>query len=193
MVVRDSCGVQIGDHNVQRNKFRIRGAAVTVQADELEPTAERAEFVSRLCADPGDQAAARALAKNVAEAATIDLEAELATEIADMVGSPQIEGWPDTVRDRTGVQIGEGNGADVAVRVNVLRWDAAVVELSRQILDAAETLEPALLSGLDAMETEADIEGPELSLLRSCVGTEASSAQLLSQSRASRSGRTAPP
>lgn len=176
VIVRDSCGVEIGDHNVQRNQFRISADRVEVQVGGLEPTAERAELVSWLCADPGDQAAARALAENVAEAATIDLEAELTAEIADMMGSSQIEGWPGAVRDRTGVQIGEGNEADVAVRVNVLSWDAAVLELAGRILDAAETLEPSrsatpdgtartLETGVVAQaDLEAEIEGPELSL-----------------------------
>jgi antitoxin component of MazEF toxin-antitoxin module len=141
----------------------------------LALTAERAALVARLQADPSDRAAARELAENVAQAAAEDLEADLTIEIAEIVAEPQIEGWSGTVRDRTGVQIGEGNEAEDTVQVNVLKWASAVLELERELL--AEAVRRASLAAeLDELEggrdksflsqadAEAEIEGPELSL-----------------------------
>lgn len=70
--------------------------------------------------DPSDRSAARKLAANIAEAAAIDLEVTLASEIGvDSVATAEVE-------------------------VRVLKWKAAVFELTRQLLDAAASLERSL-------------------------------------------------
>lgn len=75
-------------------------------------------------------------------APTARLQADLTIEVAEIVADPQIEGWSGTVRDRTGVQIGEGNEAEDTVQVNVLKWASAVLELERELL--AEAVRPGI-------------------------------------------------
>ena len=52
VIVRNSRGVQVGDHNVQHNLFRIRVTDITVNADRLGMTAQREALISRLRENP---------------------------------------------------------------------------------------------------------------------------------------------
>jgi hypothetical protein len=137
VIVRNSRGVQVGDHNVQHNQFRIRVAGLAVRADQVGPAPQWEALAARLRDDPDDRGAARSLARHVAEAASIDLTASLTDKITDLASPPR-DGWPDAVRDRTGIQVGEFGRASVRVEVRISRWDSATLE--RQILRTATSL-----------------------------------------------------
>jgi hypothetical protein len=88
VIVRNSRGVQVGDHNVQRNQFRIRVTDVRVQASRLGLTPAREEPISRLRENPRDQAAARSLAEDIARVASTDLVADLTARVTLDPGHP---------------------------------------------------------------------------------------------------------
>jgi hypothetical protein len=135
VVVRNSRGVQIGDRNVQRNQFRVRVADVTIQANRLGPTSARNAALSRLRDDPGNRAAARSLAEDVARAASRDLVVDLRARVTRDAGHPQINRWSGRFHNLTGRQIGGPNRARVTVRVTVSRLESRALE--RQILERA--------------------------------------------------------
>jgi hypothetical protein len=137
VIVRNSRGVQVGNHNVQHNEFRIRVADVTVRASGLGMTPIRGDAISRLRANPGDGGAARALAEDVARAARTELTVELTAKLARDVGRPQV-GWPAAVHDRTGIQAGDHNKARVTIKVTVSRLDTQ--KLEHQFRRSAEKL-----------------------------------------------------
>jgi hypothetical protein len=137
VVVRNSRGVQVGDHNVQHNEFRIRAADVTVRANGLGMTPARDDAISRLHANPGDQSAARALAEDVARAASTQLTVDLTAKLAKDMDRPQ-GGWPAVVHDQTGIQAGDHNRAEVTIKVTVSRLDTQ--KLEHQIRRSAEEL-----------------------------------------------------
>jgi hypothetical protein len=137
VIVRNSRGVQVGNHNVQRNDFRIRVADATVRASGLGMTVARGQALSRLRANPGDQGAARALAEDVARAASTKLTVDLTADLARDVGHPQV-GWPAVVHDRTGIQAGDHNTARVTIKVRVSRLDTQ--KLEHQLRRSAEKL-----------------------------------------------------
>lgn len=142
VVVRNSEGVQIGDCNVQRNRFRIRVAGVPdVRADRLGMTSDRQRLVSQLREDPYNRSAARELANNVTGDAQIDLIARMERQVREAVADPRIKGRPRVVRDRTGIQVGYRNQAKVTVRVEVAKWDPSALE--RQIRNAARRIPTA--------------------------------------------------
>ena len=128
--------VQVGDHNVQRNQFRIRVADVSVQANRLGATSARTTAISRLRDDPGDRAAARSLAEDVARAARRDLVVDLTAQVTRDVGHPHINRSSGEFHGLTGRQIGGSNRARVTVQVSVHRMDSRA--LQRQILKRAE-------------------------------------------------------
>ena len=136
VIVRNSRGVQVGDHNVQRNQFRIRVADVSVQANRLGATSARTTAISRLRDDPGDRAAARSLAEDVARAARRDLVVDLTAQVTRDVGHPHINRSSGEFHGLTGRQIGGSNRARVTVQVSVHRMDSRA--LQRQILKRAE-------------------------------------------------------
>jgi hypothetical protein len=142
VIVRNSRGVQVGNHNVQHNEFRIRVADVTVRASSLGMTRARDDAIARLRADPGDWGAARALAEDVARAARTELTVDLTAMLARDVGRPQV-GWPAAVHDRTGIQAGDHNTARVTIKVAVSGLDGAA--LADQLHRGAKRLarEPA--------------------------------------------------
>jgi RIP homotypic interaction motif len=137
VIVRNSRGVQIGNHNVQHNEFRIRVADVTVRATGLRKTPARADGISRLRANPGDRRAARALAEEVARAASTELTVDLRAKVASDVGHPQV-GWPASVHDRPGIQAGEQSRARLSIQVKVSRLETYMLE--QQFRRSAEKL-----------------------------------------------------
>jgi hypothetical protein len=153
VIVRNSRGVQIGDHNVQHNQFRIRVAGITVHADQLTMTPQRQALISQLRQNPGDQAAAHTLARDVAQAARIDIIATLTDQVTGTVNPPRIDRWPAEVHDRTGVQIGAPSRASVTVDVTISAWDSTALE--HQLLERA-----ASLHKLTAMQDEPDPPAP---------------------------------
>jgi hypothetical protein len=137
VIVRNSRGVQVGDHNVQHNEFRIRVTDVTVQATGLGMTPARRDAISRLRTNPGDRGAARVLAKDIARVASAELTADLTARLAKDVGHSQV-GWPATVHDRTGIQAGDHNRARVTIKVATSRLETQ--KLERQFRKSAEKL-----------------------------------------------------
>ncbi len=135
VIVRGSRGVQVGDHNHQRNEFRIRVSAVSIRADRLAVNGVRETYLSRLRENPADQTAARLLADDMARAATADVVVDLTARVREAVGDPQIRRWSGQVRDRAGIQVGGPSRAHVRVDVKVSRFDSN--ELQRQILKTA--------------------------------------------------------
>lgn len=145
VIVRNSSGVQIGDHNVQHNEFRIRVGHASVQVSQLGVSADRAEDIARLCADPGDRGAARRLAEDIALTAGRELAMDVTARATEAVGDPQIDGWPVGVHDRTGVQVGgPPNRAHITIEVKPPELDTH--QLARQLLRSAKELarEPAM-------------------------------------------------
>ena len=140
VIVRNSRGVQVGDHNAQRNQFRVRVADVTIQANRLGATSARNAAISRLRDDPGDRAAARSLAEDVARAASRDLVVDLRAQVTREVGHPQINRWSGEFHNLTGRQVGGPNRAHVAVHVTVSRLESRA--LARQILESARRRAP---------------------------------------------------
>jgi hypothetical protein len=137
VIVRNSRGVQVGNHNVQHNEFRIRVTDVTVRASGLGMTAARGDAISRLRASPGDRGAARTLAEDVARAASTQLTVDLTAKLVRDVGRPQV-GWPAAVHDRTGVQAGDHSRAGVTIKVTVSRLETQ--KLERRLRTSAENL-----------------------------------------------------
>jgi RIP homotypic interaction motif len=137
VIVRNSRGVQVGNHNVQHNQFRIRVADVTVRANGLGMTTARGDAISRLRANPGDQGAARGLAEDVARAANTKLTLDVTAKLARDVGHPQV-GWPTAVHNRTGIQAGDHNRARVTIKVTVSRLETQ--RLEHQLRRSAEKL-----------------------------------------------------
>ena len=137
VIVRNSSGVQIGDHNVQHNIFRIRVANVTVEANRLGVSPAREALVARLREDPRDRAAARSLAGDVARAASRDLVVDLTARVTRDVGQPQV-GWRPVLRDESGRQVGDANRAHMKIQVTVSKFDSRA--LQRGILRSAGRL-----------------------------------------------------
>ena len=121
---------------MQRNQFRIRVAEVTVQANRLGATSARNAAISRLRDNPGDRAAARSLAEDVARAASRDLVVDLTAQVTRDLGHPQIDRWSGEFRNLTGRQVGGPNRARVTVHVTVSKLESRALE--RQILKSAE-------------------------------------------------------
>jgi len=172
VIVRNSRGVQVGDHNLQRNDFRIRVADVSVQAERLGMTAERKAAIERLRQDPGDRAAARWLATDVTRAASAHLVVDLTARVDRDVGHPQINEWSGKLRGQTGRQVGGPNRARVTVDVKVSRLPSD--NLTRELLRRAqirarhtprpETPAPRSISNPDwtRRPRPPDIPGPHL-------------------------------
>ena len=139
VIVRNSRGVQVGDHGSQRNEFRIRVSDVTVQADGLVMNKERKARITRLRENPRDQAAARWLARDVGRVARDALRADITARVEAVVARPQINRWSGRVRDRIGAQVGgPHNRVRQEVDVVVSRFDTRALE--RQILNRAARL-----------------------------------------------------
>jgi hypothetical protein len=124
VIVRNSRGVQVGDHSAQRNEFRIVVAPVSVQADSLEMTFARRNAVRRLLTKPTDQAAARYLAEVLAGAAETAVLADVTARLHADLGDPYIHGWPREVSGVTGRQVGEHGTARVKLQVTATKFDA---------------------------------------------------------------------
>ena len=131
VIVRDSQGVQVGDRNVQRNEFGIKVMDVTVRTDHVGMTKERQQYVERLLDNPGDRAAARLLARDVGQAARVELAADLTAHIEQATGNPQVNRWSGHFPDLAGRQVGApGNHASVRVDVSVAKFDTRALALS---------------------------------------------------------------
>jgi hypothetical protein len=116
VIVRNSRGVQIGDHNIQRNEFQVRVAAVSVWADQVEENPRRRAAINRLREDPDDQDAARELAADIAAAAGASLQADLMVLLVNENGDPYVRGLPQELTGVTGRQVGEQGHARVEVK-----------------------------------------------------------------------------
>jgi hypothetical protein len=141
VVVQRSSAVQIGDHNTQRNEFRIRVAPVTVLADTVGKTPVRSDLVRSLLEDPSDRASARQLAQDVACAASDSLDADLTARVTEMASPPQIPGWSGDYTGLTGRQIGKPGTSIVQVHVSIGKFDTAA--LARELREIAVKLPAA--------------------------------------------------
>jgi hypothetical protein len=156
VIVRNSRGVQVGDHNLQHNDFRIRVSGVKVLPHRLGGTIARDSALEWLRRDPGNQAAVRALADAVARAAQADLVMDLTAQVTRDIGNPAIDGWPSAVHGRTGAQVGGPNRASVKVRVTVSKVDAR--ELEADLLAAQRRM--ATLRAAEVASAHPDITSP---------------------------------
>ena len=139
IIVRNSSGVQIGDHGTQRNEFRIRVSDGTVRADGLAMNRERQARITRLRENPRDQAAARWLARDVGRVAQDALRADITARVNAVVDRPQINRWSGRVYSRMGAQVGgPHNRVRQEIDVVVSRFDTRGLE--RQILNRAARL-----------------------------------------------------
>jgi hypothetical protein len=118
VIIRNSRGVQVGDGNTQHNNFRIRITNVAIKAVQVGQTEGSRAAVDRLCEHPS-QAAAEALARLIADAATDRLVLDLTAQVTREVGSPVISGQPAEIRGQTGVQAAGSAWAHVNVKVEV--------------------------------------------------------------------------
>jgi hypothetical protein len=141
VIFRDSRGVQVGDRNVQHNEFRIKVMDVTVRTDHVGMTRERQQCIEQLRDNPGDQAAARRLARDVGQAAQAELAADLTARIEQATGAPQINRSSGHFHDLVGRQVGgPGNHASVRVDVRVAKFDTRA--LARSLRETAARLAP---------------------------------------------------
>jgi hypothetical protein len=141
VIVRNSSNVQVGDHNVQHNEFRIRVPPVTVQACQLRATPEREQAIAQLREDPYDQKAAHELAQDIARAARDELVVDLTAKVTVALGDRKIEGFPASVCDRAGYSLGENNRVHMTVEVTAVRvFNTQALE--KQFLRAAELGNP---------------------------------------------------
>jgi len=139
VIVRSSQGVQIGDHNTQRNQFRIRVATVRVQADQVGvASARRAAYIARLRKNPSDWDAAHSLAEDIANAARTDLHVDMTAQVTRVVDHPQIPSWSGEYHNLTGRQLGGPNRARVRVHATINKFDTRA--LTRKILNRAADL-----------------------------------------------------
>jgi len=81
VIIRNSKGVQVGDHNVQRNHFRIVVAPVSVRVGGVLETSERLKAVGQLRVNPADRSAARQLAEDIDSAAQDYLVADVTASL----------------------------------------------------------------------------------------------------------------
>jgi hypothetical protein len=151
VIVRNSRGVQIGDHNTQRNDFRIRVVDVHVHAGQIGMTQARKNAIAQLQRNPADQGAARSLADEVGKAARSDLVVDLTAQVSRDVGHPAA-GRPAIVSGQAGAQRGERNRASVKVRVTVSKVDTSrlrvdLERVARAARAAPEVSRPVRPSG----------------------------------------------
>jgi hypothetical protein len=121
VIVRDSQGVQVGDHNMQRNEFTVRVRAVAIRADTLGMTPSRLGLIERLHTGPGDHDAAKLLAEDLAGAARAQLHADLTARVTRLAGNPSIRRRAGRFRHLVGRQIG-GPGNRASIEVDVTGW-----------------------------------------------------------------------
>ena len=134
VIVRNSRGVQVGDGNTQHNDFQIRITNVAVKAVQAGPAGASRAAVDQLCQHPS-QAAAEAVAGQIAHAARDHLVLDLTAQVTREIGSPVISGQPAEIRGRTGVQAGGSARAHVTVVVEVMNVN--VSRLTRDLLEEA--------------------------------------------------------
>ena len=134
VIVRNSRGVQVGDGNTQHNNFQIRITNVAVKAVQAGPAGASPAAVDQLCQHPS-QAAAEAVAGQIAHAARDHLVLDLTAQVTREIGSPVISGQPAEIRGRTGVQAGGSARAHVTVVVEVTNMN--VSRLTRDLLTEA--------------------------------------------------------
>ena len=89
VIVRNSRGVQVGDGNTQHNDFQIRITNVAVKAVQAGPAGASRAAVDQLCQHPS-QAAAEAVAGQIAHAARDHLVLDLTAQVTREIGSPVI-------------------------------------------------------------------------------------------------------
>lgn len=127
VLVRNSSGVQVGDHNIQRNTFRIVAAPVSVAAGSVAVTSARSRAISSLDEDPSDRAAARRLAQDLANAAQATVLADITARLQADIGTPRIHGYPHKLTGVTGRQIGTHGTARVKLEVTTTKFDASAL------------------------------------------------------------------
>lgn len=141
VIVRNSRGVQVGNRNVQRNRFRVMVRAVAVHAEGIGMTRKRLEWISRLRQHPGDRTAARLLAEDLGQAARARLHADLSAKIRQITGNTQIRRLIGKFLGLHGRQIGgPTNRARVRVHVAIGKFDTRALE--RALRTAGPSREP---------------------------------------------------
>jgi len=158
VIVRNSRGVQVGDHNDQRNHFRIVAAPVSVWVEGLLLTSARRKAVCQLLENLADTEAAQRLAADLASAAQNFLTADITAHLHRGIAAPRAYRYPGEVTSVNGGQVTDTPNASVRVEVEVNTFDAGA--LAGQIQQTARNILLAV-SDLDA----AQHPGPNLSAL----------------------------
>ncbi len=154
VIVRNSRGVQVGDHNDQRNHFRIVAAPVSVRVEGVLLTRVRREAVCQLLENLADTKAAQRLAADLASAAQNFLMADITAHLHRGIAAPRAYRYPDEVTSVNGGQVTDTPNASVRVKVEVNTFDASALadqiqQTARNILLGAAQHPGPNLSALD--------------------------------------------
>ena len=158
VIVRNSRGVQIGNHNDQHNHFRIVAAPVSVHVKGVLLTSARQKAVCQLLENLADTKAAQRLAADLASAAQDFLMADITAHLYRGIAAPRTFRYPGEVTSVSGGQVTDSPNASVRVEVEVNTFDASA--LVGQIQQTARDI---LLSVSDPDATQHP--GPNLSAL----------------------------
>ncbi|MEV0390155.1 hypothetical protein [Nonomuraea sp. NPDC050643] len=124
IVVRRSCGVQIGKRCYQRNTFTLRADGFLIRIDSLHLRSGRRSAMRRLLADPHDRDAAAMIARDVVERALATLLTRLEREFERLTEPSLITGLR-SLYGRIGVSMGFRN----KVRLR-RRFDASAIRIA---------------------------------------------------------------
>jgi hypothetical protein len=86
-IVKHSQGVQIGDHNIQRNVYAMWAHECYATMTRVGQSSDRRDAVEALVEDPNDRQTARRLAENIIEVSTGYIADNLANELASVLAS----------------------------------------------------------------------------------------------------------
>ncbi|PRX48934.1 hypothetical protein B0I32_13927 [Nonomuraea fuscirosea] len=124
IVVRRSCGVQIGNRCFQRNTFTLRADGFLIRIDSLHLRSGRRSAMRRLLADPHDRDTAAMIARDIVERALATLLTRLEREFEHLTEPSLITGLRSLYR-RIGVSMGFRN----TVRLR-RRFDASAIRIA---------------------------------------------------------------
>lgn len=131
VVVRNSSGIQVGNHNTQHNEFTFTMHDIRVRADQLEASSARSQAIEQLRRDPRNREAARRLAQDVARAA--DAQARQAITARVETAERQLT---DSATNRSGIQVsGQSNRTRARCKIKIA--ESGTRGLEREILSQA--------------------------------------------------------
>lgn len=139
IMVRRSCGVQIGNRCFQRIKITILVDGFAIRIDSLHLRSKRLAGMRRLLANPSDRAAASMIADDIVKQAVATLMAHLEKEFDRLVEKSLITGLRSLYR-RAGVSMGFHNRVRLRRRFDTraIRIAHLCHLLTEQILRYAE-------------------------------------------------------